>query len=301
VAGRQALYRYCAEQGIEHRRCGKLIVATDESQGETLRALRDQAAANGVRDLEWLEAGEVRRMEPAVRCFAALWSPSSGIVDSHGLVQALLRDAERRGATVAFRSRVEGGSAGGGGLVLDVGGAERLRLSCRAVVNSAGLFAQEVARRIEGMPAGLVPARHFAKGSYFALAGPPPFSRLIYPVPDAAGLGIHATLDLAGQVRFGPDVEWVEEPDYDVDPARAGAFYEAVRRYWPELGDAALRPAYAGVRPKIQGPGDPPGDFLVQGPEDHGVPGLVHLYGIESPGLTAALALADHVAALLGA
>ncbi|MFQ5845409.1 MAG: NAD(P)/FAD-dependent oxidoreductase, partial [Planctomycetota bacterium] len=220
------------------------------------------------------------------------------IVDSHGLVRALRRDAEERGAAVAFRSRVEGGRIEEDSIVLDVGGAE---LRCRSVVNSAGLFAQHLARRIDGMPASRVPPLHLAKGSYFALAGPSPFSRLIYPLPDAAGLGVHATLDLAGRVRFGPDVEWVDEADYGVDPARAGAFYDAVRRFWPDLPDGALRPGYAGIRPKVSGPGDPWADFVVQGPADHGVAGLVHLYGIESPGLTAALALADHVAVLLDA
>jgi len=298
VEGRERLYGYCEERGVPHRRCGKLIVATAEEQIEGLRALETKARANGVADIAWLEGREAMDLEPALSCVAALLSPSTGIIDSHGLMLAYRGDAEAAGAVIAFRSPVLGGEAIEGGTLLEVGGAEPGRLLAREVVNAAGLFAQPVAATLRGLDPATIPTRRFAKGSYFSLAGRAPFTHLIYPAPEQAGLGVHLTLDLAGQAKFGPDVEWVEALDYDVDPGRCAGFYEAVRRYWPGLGDGALQPAYAGIRPKIQAPGEPARDFLLQGPAAHGVPGLVNLYGIESPGLTASLALAD---AVLGA
>lgn len=296
VAGKKALYAYCASHGVEHRRCGKLIVATDEAQLPALRALKEKAAANGVGDLVFKTPGEVSALEPAVRSVGALLSPSTGILDSHGLMLAYQGDAEAAGAMLAFDAPVEVGAVTGEGIRLEVGGTAPMALLAGTVVNAAGLHASDVARRLSGLPADSVPTTWFAKGNYYTLAGRSPFGRLIYPMPESAGLGVHVTVDLGGQARFGPDVEWVERPDdYDVDPRRAEAFYDAVRRYWPELPDGALLPGYAGMRPKLQAPGGAPEDFLVQGPAEHGVPGLVNLYGIESPGLTASLALADLV------
>ncbi len=294
VAGKRALYRYCAEHGVAYRRCGKLIVATEESQLAALAKLKDKAAANGVTDLEWRQPAQVAELEPALACVGALWSPSSGIVDSHGLMLAYLGDAEAAGAMVAFRAPLDAGRVTPEGLVLEVGGAAPMTLLADSLVNAAGLYAVATARTLEGLPAAAVPPAYFAKGSYYTLAGRAPFSHLVYPVPEAAGLGVHLTLDLGGAARFGPDVEWVERPDdYDVDPARADSFYAAVRRYWPALPEGALQPGYAGIRPKLQAPGAPAADFVIQGAEVHGVPGLVNLFGIESPGLTASLALAE--------
>ncbi len=299
VAGRQQLYRYCTERGVAHRRCGKLIVATEESQLPELQALRARAAANGVTDLEWLTPGEVARMEPALRCAAALHSPSTGIIDSHALMLALQGEAEERGAMIAFRSPVAGGSVTANGIRLEMGGEEPISLLARSVVNCAGLHAQRFAASLAGFPAAHVPPCHYAKGNYYTLAGRSPFSRLVYPLPEQAGLGVHLTLDLAGQARFGPDVQWITEIDYDVEASRADAFYRAIRAYWPGLQDGRLQPGYAGIRPKIQAGGEAAQDFLIQGPRDHGVPGLVNLFGIESPGLTASLAIGDCVARLL--
>ncbi|BDU75601.1 NAD(P)/FAD-dependent oxidoreductase [Mesoterricola sediminis] len=295
--GRQALYAYCAARGIAHRRCGKLIVA-GPGQEAALRALRARGEANGAGDLQEMDGAGARALEPEVRCAAALLSPETGIVDSHGLMRALLADAEAEGAVLVLRSPVLGGAAAPGGVMLRVGGEAPLELLAERVYNCAGLGAHALAGRIDGLRREALPPFHRAKGSYFALAAPAPFSRLVYPVPEAAGLGVHLTLDLAGQARFGPDVEWVEAEDYAVDPRRAEAFYGAIRAYWPGLPDGALQPAYAGIRAKLQGPGEPARDWLAQGPGEHGVPGLVNLLGIESPGLTACLALADHVAGL---
>jgi L-2-hydroxyglutarate oxidase LhgO len=299
VAGRLALYPYLAERGIPHRRCGKLIVATGPGQLAGLEKLHAQARANGVDDLRMLAAREARALEPQLACVAALESPSTGIVDSHAFMLGLRGDAESQGAAIAFRSPLVAGCVRENGIELEVGGAEPMRLLARSVINSAGLFAQEVARNIEGFPAARIPPSYYCKGNYFSLSGRSPFARLVYPAPESAGLGVHLTLDLAGQARFGPDVEWIERIDYDVDPKRSRVFYEAIRRYWPELKDGSLQPAYCGVRPKIQARGEPPRDFLIEGPEEHGVAGLVNLFGIESPGLTAALAIADHVLGLL--
>jgi len=292
VEGREALYAYCAEHGVDHRRCGKLIVAAEASQVEALRLLHARGLANGVDDLEWLEGSAAQAMEPGLRCVAALHSPSTGILDSHGAMKALLQDAEDAGAMLALRSPVVGGAATPDGIALEIGGDSPMTLLASQVFNCAGLGANRLARALCGPEA--VPPLHLAKGSYFALGGRAPFSRLVYPVPEAAGLGVHLTLDLGGQARFGPDVEWVAAEDYDVDSRRADSFYAAIRSYWPALPDGALQPAYAGIRPKLQGPGEPARDFLVQGPEAHGVPGLVNLLGIESPGLTSCLALADY-------
>jgi len=298
--GNRSLYEYCRARGVAHKRCGKLIVAATPAQLDALRKIQAQAAVNGVPDMEWLEGPEALALEPRLNCVAALHSRSTGIVDSHGLMQALLRDAEAHGAAVVFRSPVLAGAAGAAGLELEIGGAGAMRVRAGQVFNCAGLQAAALARGIRGVRPGSVPPVHYAKGSYYALAGPAPFSRLVYPVPEAAGLGVHLTLDLAGQARFGPDVEWVEAIGYEVDPARSRGFYEAIRRYWPALPDGSLQPAYAGIRPKLQGPGEPVRDFLLQGEADHGVKGLWNLLGIESPGLTACLALARLVAAQAG-
>jgi len=300
VAGRRKLYAYCEQAGVPHRRCGKLIVATDDAQVERLAALKRRAEANGVDDLAWLDGPEAREREPALHCVAALHSPSTGVVDSHQLMVALRRDAEEAGASVVCRSPVEAGSVEDDGVRLEIGGRDPVELLCARVVNSAGLAAQAVARTIVGLDASTIPQGWFAKGNYFTLRGTAPFRHLIYPMPDAEHLGVHLTLDLAGQARFGPDVEWVQEPSYDVDAGRAAAFYPRIRGYWPGLPDHSLQAGYAGVRPKLVPPGSPPADFVVQGPVNHGVPGLVNLYGIESPGLTSALALADEVVARLG-
>ncbi len=295
VAGRDALYAYAEARGVPFRRCGKLIVATDPSQIEKLDALKAKAEANGVTNLVRLTADAAMAMEPQLSCVAALHSPSSGIVDSHALMLAYQGDAEAQGATVAFHAHVEAGEVTDHGIVLDIGGAEPMRLRCREFVNAAGLHAQEVARTIRGLPPATVPPTHYAKGNYFSLAGRSPFTRLIYPIPEPGGLGVHITIDLGGQARFGPDVEWIDRIDYSVDPRRADGFYGAVRRYWPGLKDGALLPGYAGIRPKLVPAGAPDSDFVIQDERVHGVRGLVNLYGIESPGLTASLAIADAV------
>lgn len=298
VEGNRALYAYCGERGVDHRRSGKLIVATDEGQREALRGIQGRATANGV-PLEWLDGPAARTLEPELSCIAALHSPSTGIVDSHGLMKALLKDAEGHGAALVLRSPILGGRVTGEGIELAVGGSEPSRILAGHFFNCAGLGAQALAGGIAGFPPAAVPPLHLSKGSYFAVAGRTPFSRLVYPVPVSDWLGVHFTLDLAGQGRFGPDQEWVDHEDYDVDPQRAGSFYVAIRRYWPGLSDGALMPAYSGIRPKLRGAGDSAADFHVQGPEAHGVPGLVNLFGIESPGLTACLALADHAVGLV--
>ena len=301
VAGRHALYDYCASRGVPHRRLGKMIVAAEPARVPALEALQAKAAANGVDDLVLIDGAAARQLEPAVRAAAALLSPSTGIIDSHALMLAFLGEAEDAGAMVAFGSRVRGGAAATGGVDLDVatdGGA--MRLAAGVVVNSAGLAAQAVAGSIAGVPAESIPPCHYARGCYFTLAGRAPFARLIYPTPEPGGLGVHLTLDLGGQARFGPDVEWIDDVDYAVDPARAERFYDAIRDWYPDLADGALQPGYAGVRPKVVAPGAPAGDFVIDGPEEHGIPGLVNLFGIESPGLTASLAIADVVAERLG-
>ncbi|RKP53464.1 NAD(P)/FAD-dependent oxidoreductase [Pararobbsia silviterrae] len=300
VEGKHRLYAYCEEKQIAHERCGKLIVATRDDQIDTLHTIRAAANANGVDDLRWLSADEARALEPALACVAALESPSTGIVDSHGLMLALQGDIESAGGMLAFQSPVVGGriehdGTNGALIRLDIGGAEPMELHARRVVNSAGLHAQAIAASLHGLDPASIPQGAYAKGNYYSLAGRAPFSKLIYPVPERGGLGVHLTLDLGHQARFGPDVEWVDTIDYRVDPARAERFYDAIRAYWPALPDGALQPAYAGIRPKIRVAGDTAADFVIQSAAEHGVSGLVNLYGIESPGLTASLAIADAV------
>ncbi|PIF73425.1 L-2-hydroxyglutarate oxidase LhgO [Variovorax sp. 54] len=298
VEGRNALYTYAQARGVPHHRCGKLIVATSAEQVGQLDVIRAKAAANGVDDLVLLTAQQALAMEPQLHCVAALHSPSTGIVDSHALMLSLLGDLENAGGMLALKSPIARAERGDGAVVLIA--ADGTALRCRTVVNAAGLGAPALARRFEGMPASAVPRAHFAKGNYFTLAGRAPFGRLIYPVPEPGGLGVHLTLDLGGQAKFGPDVQWVESADdLVVDPARGDRFYDEVRRYWPALPDGALIPGYAGMRPKISGPDEPAADFVIAGPASHGVPGLVHLFGIESPGLTSCLAIGRHVAGLL--
>jgi L-2-hydroxyglutarate oxidase LhgO len=300
VSGKHALYQYCREHGIPHRNCGKLIVATTPGETEKLQSIRAHAEANGVDDMQLLTGEAARALEPALNCDAALLSPSTGIIDSHAYMLALRGDAEAAGAALAFHTPLLRAQAGGGRIEVEAGGDAPMTLACDLLVNAAGLGAPAVARGIEGMPVGMIPCAYLAKGSYFSCSARAPFSRLIYPVPEPGGLGVHLTLDMAGQARFGPDVEWVESIDYAVDAARAERFYPAIRRYWPTLPDGALMPSYSGIRPKIVPPAVATQDFLIQGPADHGVVGLINLFGIESPGLTSSLAIADHVGALAG-
>ncbi|HEX3141229.1 MAG TPA: NAD(P)/FAD-dependent oxidoreductase [Rhizobacter sp.] len=306
VQGRQQLYDFCETHGVPHRRCGKLVVATDDSQLAGLNQLMAKAAANGVHDLQRLNAAQALALEPQLACVGAILSPSTGIIDSHGLMLALQGDLQRAGGDVALSSPVQGIACGVQQHVLRVGGDEPMELAARIVVNAAGLWAPRLAAATQGLGATHVPQAHFSKGNYYALAGRAPFSRLVYPLPQDAWLGVHLTLDLGGQARFGPDVEWLsddvaEHPlDYVVDPSRATGFYADVRRYWPGLPDGALQPAYSGIRPKIHARDQPAPDFLIQGPREHGVAGLVNLFGIESPGLTSSLALADEVLGRLG-
>ena len=304
VRGKELLYQLCASHGVSHRNCGKLVVANSEAEVPALRGLQDRAVANGV-PVELLDARQARAMEPALQCLAALSSPSTGIVDSHGFMLALQGDLESAGGAVALGSAVDSAvlAKGEGPHVIRM--ADGSEIAARVLVNSASLHACALARRFDGLDARFVPREYFAKGSYYALAGTAPFTRLIYPAPADAWLGVHLTLDLGGQAKFGPDLEWLEaerpeDIDYTVDPRRAEAFYAEVRRYWPALPDGALQPSYSGVRPKIYGPGEVAPDFRIDGPRTHGIAGLVNLFGIESPGLTSALAIAEHVVALVG-
>jgi L-2-hydroxyglutarate oxidase LhgO len=295
VEGRKRLYDYCHDHGVPHAALGKLIVATSEEEIPGVEKIEAAAKANGVDNLEWLSVSQARRMEPELNCVAALLSPSTGIIDSHALMLAYQGEAEDSGAMVAFKTPLLGGKVLADGFELAVGGDDPATIRCRYLVNAAGLHAPALARSIDGIPLDTIPPAYFCRGCYFTLAGRTPFRRLIYPVPVPGGLGVHITLDLAGQARFGPDVEWIDGVDYSVDPHRCDSFYAAVRRYWPGLRDGALQPGYAGIRPKISGPNDPAADFCVQGPAEHGIPGMVNCYGIESPGLTASLPLADTV------
>jgi L-2-hydroxyglutarate oxidase LhgO len=295
VAGRKALYAYCAAKGVPHANCGKLIVATNAEEDAMLAGIKRRAEVNGVEGMRVLTAAEAIAMEPNLSCTSALLSPATGIVDSHAFMLALQGDAENAGAVPVFFSPVTGGRVVQGGVEIEVGGAEPMTVCCRLLVNSAGLHAPGLASRIVGMPRDRIPTAYYAKGNYFTLSGHSPFSRLIYPVPVPGGLGVHLTIDLGGQARFGPDVQWIDAIDYTVDPTRADSFYAAVRKYWPALMDHALQPGYAGIRPKIVPRGASAQDFVVQGPRTHGVSGLINLFGIESPGLTASLALAEYV------
>ena len=299
VEGRRLLYRYCEEHDVPHARIGKIIVAVRDEEIAGLERLRGQAERNGVLDLEWLDAAAIRELEPEVRGVRGLLSPSSGIIDSHALMTAFRADARSAGAEILVSSPIRSGSVTNQGILLDVGGDEPSRVSCGSVVNSAGLFASDVARSIRGLPESAIFAPYYAKGHYFTLAGRSPFRRLVYPMPTPGGLGVHVTLDLSGQVRFGPDVSWLDSIDYSFDERRGEAFYAAIRAYFPNLADGALLPGYTGIRAKLGPAGAPAQDFVVQGPAEHGVPGLVQLFGIESPGLTASLALAREVKALL--
>jgi L-2-hydroxyglutarate oxidase LhgO len=301
VRGRQQLYRYCEERGVSHRRCGKLVVATTDDESAMLRDYFDIAARNGVADLAWLTSEEVAQLEPAIRCVAALWSPSTGIVSSHELMQALLGEFDAHGGALACRAEAIGGRLARDSHRVDVQqqGAQT-EIEARWLVNAAGRDAQRVARSFEGLDVATVPPCFLAKGHYFAWQGRSPFRHLVYPVASGGGLGIHVTLDLAGAARFGPDVEWVSGVDYTIDATRRDTFVAAIRGYFPDVDPSRLQPGYTGVRAKIAGPGEPAADFSIQGPGDHGVAGLVNLYGIESPGLTASLAIADEVAARLG-
>jgi L-2-hydroxyglutarate oxidase LhgO len=299
VRGRQLLYAYAARRGVPVRKTGKLIVACSSAELAALERLQSQAQKNGVEDLRLLTWSEVRDLEPALAVRAALLSPQTGIIDCHALMRTLFADAQTCGARTLFDTRISGARVTGAGFELTIGGPEPARVRCQMLVNCAGLGSVELARNTQGLDSRQVPRAYLCKGSYFALPGEVPFRHLVYPIPDPAGLGVHLTLDLAGAARFGPDTEWIEALNYDVDPSRVTHFERAISRYWPDLPQGALQPAYAGVRPKIVGPGAPPADFRIDSELDHGVPGLVNLFGIESPGLTAALGLAEHVAALV--
>ncbi len=299
VRGKTLLYAYLDARGVEVRRCGKLLVATEPDEVPRLSEVIGKAAANGCTELEIIDADRAREMEPDLHCLKAIWSPTTGIFDSHGYMLALRGDLEAAGGMIAFVSPVTGGMATADGPLLRTGGADATEVLCRTVVNAAGLGAWAIAASLDGMPPDRVPPRYLCKGNYFQLTGRPPFERLIYPLPGSASLGCHYTRDLGGQGRFGPDAEWVDGISYTVDPARADSFYDSIRRYWPDLPDGALTPAYCGIRPKIQAPHEPAHDFMIQGPADHGVAGLVNLYGIESPGLTASPAIAEYAADLV--
>lgn len=303
VAGKHWLYEYCAERGVPHKNTGKLIVASEHSEISALEGIIDKAARNGVTDLTLLDGADARALEPALACEAAVLSPSTGIIDSHTLMLSFQGDAQAHGAVFAFHTTLDALTPlDGGGFHARAFDERRqsVEVTVGMVVNAAGLGAQGLASRIEGLPAEHIPIRHLSRGCYFAMTGRAPFSRLIYPAPRPESLGIHLTIDLGGRCKFGPDHEWIETENYDVCPRRAEQFYDAIRRYYPALPDGALQPDYAGIRPKIQAPGEPAQDFRIDGPECHGIPGLVNLFGIESPGLTASPALAQIVAERLG-
>ncbi len=300
VRGKALLYEYCASRGVPHRRLGKIIVASEPAQVEQLIGIRAAAAANGVTDLQPLEASDLARLEPALRGVAGLFSPSTGILDSHAFMLALQGEAEDHGAMIAFRTRLLAARPVAGGFEITVeSGGERATLQSAVLVNAAGLFAGDLAARIEGLAPEHAPKVHYCKGTYFSLAARAPFRHLVYPVPERDGLGVHLTLDMGGAARFGPDTEWIGGIDYGLDARRGAGFEAAIRRYWPGLPPGALSPSYTGIRPKLAPAGGPATDFRIDGPEVHGLPGLVNLFGIESPGLTASLALAEAVAARL--
>ncbi len=299
VPGRKALYQYCAEHDVKHQRIGKVIVACDDTEIAGLKKYKAQAEANGVDDLRMLDLAELKAMEPNVRCVAGFLTPSTGIIDSHGLMLSYLGEAEDRGAMLALSSPVLGGKVESDGIVLEVGGTEPMTVKCRTVIISAGLKAPDVARSIAGIPAATIPPTFYAIGHYYTLSTKSPFNRLIYPVARPDWLGVHVTIDLGGRVKFGPDFEWIDRVDYQFDETREASFYKAIRHYFPGLQDGTLQPGYTGIRPRITGPGEPVQDFTFHNHSVHGVQGLVALYGIESPGLTSSLAIADHVASLM--
>jgi len=298
--GRRLMYEFCSSHGVPHRKCGKLIVATEDAEVAKMEAILKQGQANGVEGFRLIDGVAARAMEPQLACVAALHSPETGIVDSHSFMRALQGDLEDRGGAIAFNTKVERLIHTQAGWVVRFSGSERGELAVDAVVNSAGLGAQALARHTEDYPKERVPRLVLARGNYFGYAGRPVFSRLVYPAPRIdGGLGTHVTLDLAGRMRFGPDVEWIDEENYNVNPERAQSFYASIRRYWPGLPDNSLQADYAGIRPKLTGPGEPAADFMIEAPAQHGLPGLTHLFGIESPGLTSSLSLADEVVAKL--
>lgn len=298
--GRRMLYDYCASHHVPHRKCGKLIVATEEAEIARMQAILQQGIENGVENFTLIDGDGARKREPHLHCVAALHSPETGIIDSHALMVALHGDLEDHGGVIAFETTIERLSRRASGWTVHYAGSSSGELAVDAVINAAGIGAQALARNTEGYPAARVPKQYLARGNYFGYAGKPVFSQLIYPAPRIdGGLGTHVTLDLAGRMRFGPDVEWVEREDYTVNPARAESFYASIRRYWPGLPDHSLQPDYAGIRPKLTGPGEPAADFMIEGPEQHGQAGLVHLFGIESPGLTSSLSLGEDIAGRL--
>ncbi|WP_436029725.1 NAD(P)/FAD-dependent oxidoreductase [Caulobacter sp. LjRoot300] len=300
VDGRRRLYDYCDARRVPYRRCGKLIVATSQAELAVLDRLEASARANEVEGMSRLSAAQAQALEPALSCTGALLSAETGILDSHAYMLSLRGELEDAGGMIAFNSRVTGGAVTAEGIVLHVeSGGERHDVLARNLVTSTGLGQEVLLRAIDGFPEDRAPRLHFAKGSYFAYRGRAPFSRLIYPAPEAGGLGVHVTLDMSGAMRFGPDVEWVDTIEYAVDVRRADGFYAAVRRYWPGLPDGAILPAYAGVRAKLAGPAEPAADFVIQGPAEHGVNGLVNLLGMESPGLTGSLSIAERVRQIL--
>jgi L-2-hydroxyglutarate oxidase LhgO len=299
VAGRRMLYAFCDSHGVPHRKCGKLIVATNDLEQAKIEGIHQQGLANGVEGLQLISGAEARALEPELACTGAVLSRETGIIDSHAFMLALQGDLEAAGGMIAFHAPVERITRSGQVWTVGVGGAEPMELEVEAVVNAAALGAQALARATDGYPPERVPRLVLAKGNYFGCTGRPAFRHLIYPAPVEGGLGTHVTLDLAGRMRFGPDVEWIEREDYEVNPRRAESFYASIRRYWPGLPDGALVPDYSGIRPKLTGPGEPAADFVIDGPAEHGLPGLVHLFGIESPGLTSALAIAEDVAGRL--
>lgn len=295
VRGKKLLYQFCKDYGVEHRHCGKLIVATSAEQEHQLELIKTKAHNNGVIDLVVLSRAQALELEPEVKCSAALFSPSTGIIDSHGFMLALQGDAERHGAVLALRTPVKQIIKEHDRFTVVTGGEAPTSIKARIVINAAGLHAATVAARITSLPPQHVPTVRYAKGNYFSLAGKAPFSRLVYPLPEPGGLGVHYTVDLGGQGRFGPDVQWVDDINYDVDATRSEKFYAHIRRYWPGLSDGALQPDYAGIRPKLVSAGEPDADFFIQGPAVHGIPGLINLFGIESPGLTSSLAIAEQI------
>ena len=299
VSGRELLYAYCAERAIPHRQLGKLIVATSEADVATLERYRALAHANGAGELRWVPLSEVNELEPDVVCVSAVHAPRTGIVDSHALMLALLGDLTSSGGQAVYRSPLLRAAARSDGFELRVGGDEETSLECGELVNCAGLAAPDLARTIDPLLHQDLPRAHYAKGHYYSLSGKSPFRRLVYPIAEAAGLGVHVTLDLGGRAKFGPDVQWIDAVDYTFDDSRRSRFVEAIRRYYPALDESRLQPDYTGIRPKISGPGEPAADFRIDGPDVHGIPGLVNLMGIESPGLTAALSIGDYVLALL--